>query len=417
MAEPEEAKLPALLLCREVFSKVKKTLQECIKRRIVKNICSCSEITALQGTLVRACERMNGYEYLKIKRRMIMSFEFVTKLPTPEEIRLQYPITEKIARVKAERDQEIKDIFTGKSDRFLVIIGPCSADNEDSVCDYVGRLAKVQDQVGDRLLLIPRIYTNKPRTTGEGYKGLLHQPDPEKKPDVLAGLVAIRKLHMRAIEETGLTAADEMLYPENWRYLSDILSYVAIGARSVENQQHRLVVSGMDIPAGMKNPTSGDLSVMLNSVVAAQHGHTFIYRDWEVKTTGNPLTHTILRGAVNKHGNCIPNYHYEDLKLRLELYKERKLENPAVIVDANHSNSNKQYAEQVRIVKEVLHSRNVNEELKTLVKGVMIESYIEPGNQKIGQGEHIYGKSITDPCLGWPESEQLIHTIYKMCEK
>ena len=346
-----------------------------------------------------------------------MSFEFVTKLPTPEEIRLQYPITEKMARVKAQRDQEIKDIFTGKSDRFLVIIGPCSADNEDSVCDYVGRLAKVQDQVGDRLLLIPRIYTNKPRTTGEGYKGLLHQPDPEKKPDVLAGLVAIRKLHMRAIEETGLTAADEMLYPENWRYLSDILSYVAIGARSVENQQHRLVVSGMDIPAGMKNPTSGDLSVMLNSVVAAQHGHTFIYRDWEVETTGNPLTHTILRGAVNKHGNCIPNYHYEDLKLLLELYKERKLENPAVIVDANHSNSNKQYAEQVRIVKEVLHSRNVNEELKTLVKGVMIESYIEPGNQKIGQGEHIYGKSITDPCLGWPESEQLIHTIYKMCEK
>ena len=218
-----------------------------------------------------------------------MSFEFVTKLPTPEEIRLQYPITEKIARVKAQRDQEIKDIFTGKSDRFLVIIGPCSADNEDSVCDYVGRLAKVQDQVGDRLLLIPRIYTNKPRTTGEGYKGLLHQPDPEKKPDVLAGLVAIRKLHMRAIEETGLTAADEMLYPENWRYLSDILSYVAIGARSVENQQHRLVVSGMDVPAGMKNPTSGDLSVMLNSVVAAQHGHTFIYRDWEVNTTGNPL--------------------------------------------------------------------------------------------------------------------------------
>ena len=346
-----------------------------------------------------------------------MSFEFVTKLPTPEEIRLQYPITEKIARVKAQRDQEIKDIFTGKSDRVLVIIGPCSADNEDSVCDYVGRLAKVQDQVGDRLLLIPRIYTNKPRTTGEGYKGLLHQPDPEKKPDVLAGLVAIRKLHMRAIEETGLTAADEMLYPENWRYLSDILSYVAIGARSVENQQHRLVVSGMDIPAGMKNPTSGDLSVMLNSVVAAQHGHTFIYRDWEVNTTVNPLTHSILFGAVNKYGNCIPNYHYEYLKLLLELYKERKLENPAVIVDANHSNSNKQYAEQVRIVKEVLHSRNVNEELKTLVKGVMIESYIEPGNQKIGQGEHIYGKSITDPCLGWPESEQLIHTIYKMCEK
>lgn len=344
-----------------------------------------------------------------------MSFEFMTKLPTPEEIRLQYPITEKIARIKAQRDEEIKKVFTGESNLFLVIIGPCSADNEDSVCDYVRRLAKVQDQVGDRLLLIPRIYTNKPRTTGEGYKGLLHQPDPEKKPDVLAGLVAIRKLHMRAIEEAGLTAADEMLYPENWRYLSDVLSYVAIGARSVENQQHRLVVSGMDVPAGMKNPTSGDLSVMLNSVVAAQHGHTFIYRDWEVETTGNPLTHVILRGAVNKHGNCIPNYHYEDLKLLMELYGERNLQNPAVIVDANHSNSNKQYAEQVRIVKEVLHSRNVNEGLKSLVKGVMIESYIEPGCQKIGQGEHIYGKSITDPCLGWEESEKLIHTIYKMC--
>lgn len=344
-----------------------------------------------------------------------MSFEFVTKLPTPEEIRLQYPITEKIARVKAERDQEIKDIFTGKSDRFLVIIGPCSADNEDSVCDYVGRLAKVQDQVGDRLLLIPRIYTNKPRTTGEGYKGLLHQPDPEKKPDVLAGLVAIRKLHMRAIEETGLTAADEMLYPENWRYLSDILSYVAIGARSVENQQHRLVVSGMDVPAGMKNPTSGDLSVMLNSVVAAQCSHSFIYRSWEVKTTGNELAHTILRGAVNKHGNCIPNYHYEDLNLVDRLYKERNLKNPAVVVDANHSNSNKQYAEQVRIVNEVLHSRNLNPHIKTLVKGVMIESYIEGGNQKIGCVPHIYGKSITDPCLGWDDSEKLIYSIYDLC--
>lgn len=317
--------------------------------------------------------------------------------------------------MKAERDDEIRKVFTGESDRFLVIIGPCSADNEDAVCDYVGRLAKVQDQVGDKILIIPRIYTNKPRTTGEGYKGLLHQPDPEKKSDLLAGLVAIRKLHMRAIEETGLTAADEMLYPENWRYLSDILSYVAVGARSVENQQHRLVVSGMDVPAGMKNPTSGDLSVMLNSVVAAQQGHTFIYRDWEVKTHGNELTHVVLRGAVNKHGNCIPNYHYEDLKLLMKLYEERNLKNPAVIVDANHSNSNKQYMEQIRIVKEVLHSRNVNEGLFKLIKGVMIESYLEPGNQKIGQGEHIYGKSITDPCLGWDDSEKLIHTIYKMC--
>ena len=344
-----------------------------------------------------------------------MGFEFMTKLPTPEEIRLQYPVSEKIVKVKAERDEEIKKVITGESDRFLVIIGPCSADNEDAVCEYVGRLAKVQDQVGDKLLIIPRIYTNKPRTTGEGYKGLLHQPDPEKQSDLLAGLVAIRKLHMRAIEETGLTAADEMLYPEYWRYLSDVLSYVAVGARSVENQQHRLVVSGMDVPAGMKNPTSGDLSVMLNSVVAAQHGHTFIYRDWEVKTHGNELAHVVLRGAVNKHGNCIPNYHYEDLKLLMKLYEERNLKNPAAIVDANHSNSNKQYMEQIRIVKEVLHSRNVNEGLCKLIKGVMIESYLEPGNQKIGQGEHVYGKSITDPCLGWPESEKLIHTIYKMC--
>ena len=345
-----------------------------------------------------------------------MSFEFIKKLPTPEEIRNQYPVSSQVKEIKERRDAMIRDVFTGKSHKFLVIIGPCSADNEDAVCDYVNRLSKVQDKVGDRLLLIPRIYTNKPRTTGEGYKGMVHQPDPEKKPDLLAGLVAIRKLHIRAIEETGLTAADEMLYPENWRYLSDILSYVAIGARSVEDQQHRLTVSGMDVPAGMKNPTRGDLSVMLNSVVAAQKGHSFIYRGWEVKTTGNDLTHVILRGAVNKHGNAIPNYHYEDLMLLLEKYDERDLKNPAAIVDANHSNSNKKYGEQVRIVKEVLHSRNVNPRIKDLVKGVMIESYIVPGCQKIGQGSHVYGKSITDPCLGWEESEELLYTIYKMCE-
>ena len=342
-----------------------------------------------------------------------MSFEFVTKLPTPEEIRLQYPITEKIARVKAQRDQEIKDIFTGKSDRFLVIIGPCSADNEDSVCDYVGRLAKVQDQVGDRLLLIPRIYTNKPRTTGEGYKGLLHQPDPEKKPDVLAGLVAIRKLHMRAIEETGLTAADEMLYPENWWYLADLLSYVAVGARSVEDQQHRMTVSGFDVPAGMKNPTSGDMTVMLNSVVAAQHAHSFIYRGWDVDTTGNPLAHTVLRGAVNKHGQVLPNYHYEDLRLLCELYAEKNLKNPACVVDTNHSNSNKQYLEQIRIAKEILHSRRYSDDIHKLVKGLMIESYIEDGSQKIH--DHVYGKSITDPCLGWEKTERLLYEIAEEC--
>ena len=344
-----------------------------------------------------------------------MSFEFIGKLPTPAEVKEMYPVTERVRKIKEEKDAMIRKVFTGESEKFLVIIGPCSADNEEAVCDYIGRLAKVQDKVGDRLILIPRIYTNKPRTTGEGYKGMLHQPDPEKKPDLLAGLIAIRKLHIRAIEESGLTAADEMLYPENWRYFSDILSYVAIGARSVEDQQHRLTVSGMDVPAGMKNPTSGDLTVMMNSVVAAQGGHTFIYRGWEVKTTGNELAHTILRGAVNKRGNTIPNYHYEDLNLLLKMYDERDLKYPAAIVDANHSNSGKQYAEQIRIVKEVLHSRNLNPGIRELVKGVMIESYIEPGCQQIGQGNHVYGKSNTEPCLGWDESEELIYTIYKRC--
>ena len=306
-------------------------------------------------------------------------------------------------------------MFTGESDKFLVIIGPCSADNEEAVLDYAGRLAKVNEKVGDKLILIPRIYTNKPRTTGEGYKGMMHQPDPEKKPDLLAGLLAIRKMHIHAIEQTGLTAADEMLYPENYRYLSDLLSYVAIGARSVEDQQHRLVVSGMDVPAGMKNPTSGDLSVMLNSVVAAQL-QPQLYLPFLGSEDNRKRTGTYhLRGAVNKHGNCIPNYHYEDLNLVDRLYKERNLKNPAVVVDANHSNSNKQYAEQVRIVNEVLHSRNLNPHIKTLVKGVMIESYIEGGNQKIGCVPHIYGKSITDPCLGWDDSEKLIYSIYDLC--
>ena len=338
-----------------------------------------------------------------------MSFNFVKKLPTPAEIREQYPVSDAIIQVKKERDEMIRKVFTGESDKFLVIIGPCSADNEDAVLDYVHRLARVQEKVSDKLILIPRIYTNKPRTTGEGYKGMVHQPDPEKKPDMLAGILAIRHMHMRAVAETGLTAADEMLYPENWRYLSDILSYVAVGARSVENQQHRLTVSGIDIPAGMKNPTSGDLSVMLNSVVAAQHGHDFIFRGWEVQTDGNPLTHTILRGAVDKYGKTIPNYHYEDLYRLYEMYQERNLLNTACVVDANHSNSGKRHMEQIRIVKEVMHSRTHSKEIENLVKGVMIESYIEAGSQKIG--EHIYGKSITDPCLDWDSSEQLIYTI------
>ena len=338
-----------------------------------------------------------------------MSFEFIKRLPTPAEIRESYPFPEKLAALKQQRDREIGDVITGKSNKFLVIIGPCSADNEDSVCDYINRLAKVNERVKDKLILIPRIYTNKPRTTGEGYKGIVHQPNPEKQPDFLAGLIAMRKMHIRAVEESGLTAADEMLYPENWRYISDILSYVAIGARSVEDQQHRLTASGFDVAAGMKNPMSGDMSVMLNSVYAAQHPHSFIYRGWEVTTTGNALTHTVLRGAVNKHGNNVPNYHYEDLNRLLEMYLKMDLLNPACVIDANHSNSGKQFEQQIRIVKEVLHSRKLNRDIHTMVKGVMIESYIEEGCQKIGEG--IYGKSITDPCLGWEASERLIYDI------
>ena len=338
-----------------------------------------------------------------------MGLEFINKLPTPAEIREQFPIPAELAALKEKRDAEIRKVITGESDKFLVIIGPCSADNETAVLDYTSRLVKVQDKVKDKIIIIPRVYTNKPRTTGEGYKGLLHQPDPEKKPNMYEGLIAIRKMHMHVVQETGLTTADEMLYPENLRYLSDLMSYIAVGARSVENQQHRLVASACDVPVGMKNPTSGDLSVMLNSVVAAQGGHEFIFRGYEVHTPGNPLTHTILRGAVNKHGQYIPNYHYEDLILLHELYAKRDLANPACIVDANHSNSGKQYMEQIRIVKEVLHSRRHSAEISQMVKGVMVESYIEPGSQKIG--EHCYGKSITDPCLGWEDSERLIYEI------
>lgn len=338
-----------------------------------------------------------------------MSFQYVSELPTPEEIRKDFPVPENLANLKKQRDREISDVITGKSNKFLVIIGPCSADNEDAVCEYIGRLAKLNEKVKDKLILIPRIYTNKPRTTGEGYKGIVSQPDPEKKPDFTAGLIAMRKMHIRAMEESGLTAADEMLYPDNWGYVEDILSYVAIGARSVEDQQHRMTVSGFDVASGMKNPTSGTLSIMLNSVYAAQHSHSFIYRGHEVKTSGNPLAHTVLRGAVNKHGQSVPNYHYEDLIRLLDLYNERDLVNPACIIDANHSNSNKEYNQQVRIVKEVMHSRKLSPDIYKLVKGVMIESYLEEGCQKIGEG--IYGKSITDPCLGWEASEKLVYDI------
>ncbi len=342
-----------------------------------------------------------------------MGFTFHKKLPIPKEIKAMYPLSEKSAAVKEQRDKEIRDIITGADNRFLIIVGPCSADNEDAVMDYLHRLVPVQEKIKDKCLIIPRIYTNKPRTTGEGYKGLAHQPNPEEAPDLLAGLIAIRKLHIRNIDETGLTAADEMLYPENWWYLADLLSYVAVGARSVEDQHHRMTVSGFDVPAGMKNPTSGHMSVMLNSVIAAQHGHNFIYRGWDVETTGNPLAHTILRGSVNKRGATIPNYHYEDLQLLCKLYAETGLQNPACIVDTNHSNSNKQYLEQIRISKEVLHSRRCSDDICTLVKGLMIESYIEDGCQ--GIHEHVYGRSITDPCLGWEKTEKLLYTIADLC--
>ena len=343
-----------------------------------------------------------------------MGFDFIKKLPTPEEIRNQYPIDAEIQAVKDTRDKELRDVFTGKSDKFLAIIGPCSADNEDAVLDYLTRLRNVQEKIADKVLIVPRVYTNKPRTTGEGYKGMVHQPDPEKQPNLLAGLVAIRKMHIRAMQETYLTAADEMLYPENRSYLDDILSYEAIGARSVENQQHRLTASGMDIPIGMKNPTSGDLSVMLNSVVAAQGPHRFIYRGQDVTTGGNDLAHVILRGGVDKYGTTIPNYHYEDCKRLLDMYEQKNLKNPAAIIDANHSNSNKQYKEQLRIVSEVLHTRNYDSKLKKLIKGVMVESYLVEGRQDIG-GNMVYGKSITDPCIGWEDTVRLIDKIAEDC--
>lgn len=335
-----------------------------------------------------------------------MGIKYIRNLPSPEEIIAKYPLREDLKEKKKEFDKAIADVFTGKSDKFIAVIGPCSADNEDSVLDYVTRLAKVADEIKDKIIVIPRVYTNKPRTNGDGYKGLLHQPDPEKKPNVHEGLVAIRKMHLRVVEETGMFTADEMLYPDNLGYLDDVLSYIAVGARSVENQQHRLTSSGAEVPVGMKNPTSGDMSVMLNAIYAAQQSHEFIYRNYEIKTDGNPLAHAILRGAVNKHGQCLPNYHYEDLKLLHDLYLERDIVNPAVIVDANHSNSNKKYKEQVRIVKEVLHSMRYSDEIGKFVKGVMIESYIEEGNQKIE--EHIYGKSITDPCLSFEDSKKLL---------
>jgi len=338
-----------------------------------------------------------------------MQMKFERKLPTAYEIKMQYPLSKEHTEAKKVFDKKVADVFKSESDKFILIIGPCSADTPDSVMEYMHRLAKVQEVVKDKILIIPRVYTNKPRTTGDGYKGMVHQPNPNEKPDMLKGIMAIRNLHTQVISETGFFCADEMLYPENYSYLSDLLSYVAVGARSVENQQHRLVSSGMDIPVGMKNPTSGDYSVMLNSIVAATHSHTFIYNGWEVETKGNPLSHAILRGYVDKHGQSFPNYHYEDLIRLYNAYEEKGVENMALIVDANHANSNKQYLEQIRICKEILHSCRHSADIKKLVKGFMIESYLEDGAQKIGEG--VFGKSITDPCLGWEKSEKLIFDI------
>ena len=338
-----------------------------------------------------------------------MNMNFYRKLPVPKEVKEEYPVSEEMAKIKADRDAEIKAVFEGKSDKFILVIGPCSADHRDSVLDYISRLEKVNDRTKDKLIIIPRIYTNKPRTTGAGYKGMLHQPDPDSKPDMLKGILAIRDLHMTALKDYGFTCADEMLYPENHRYLSDLISYVAVGARSVEDQQHRLTASGLNVPVGMKNSTGGDLSVMMNAINAAQHSHTFIYRGWEVKSEGNPLAHAILRGYVDFTGKNVSNYHYEDLLELGDLYAKSGLKNPSVIVDTNHSNSGKKYLEQIRIAQDVVNSCNLNKDIRKLVKGLMIESYIEDGAQKLD--EHIYGKSITDPCLGWEKTEKLILSI------
>ncbi len=338
-----------------------------------------------------------------------MQMNFHRKLPIPQDVKKDFPLTERMAQVKAARDEQIKAVFEGSLDKFILVIGPCSADYSEPVLEYIARLRKIEEQVSDKIIIIPRIYTNKPRTTGQGYKGMLHQPDPEAKPDMYKGIVAIRELHLKALRDYDFSCADEMLYPENHRYLSDLLSYVAIGARSVENQQHRLTASGLGIPVGMKNPTGGDLGVMMNSIVAAQGSHTFIYRGWEVTSEGNSCAHAILRGYIDFTGRSVSNYHYEDLLRVDELYRKSQLVNPSVIVDTNHNNSGKQYLEQVRIAKDVVHSRNQNADIKKLVKGLMIVSYIEDGAQ--GAGEHVFGKSITDPCLGWDKTERLILDI------
>ena len=335
-----------------------------------------------------------------------MNVEFKRKMPTHQALKDMYPISDELVKIKRENDKALQAVFTGDDDRLVLVIGPCSADREDAVLEYISRLRRVQERVADKIIIVPRVYTNKPRTTGDGYKGMLHQPDPNSSPDMLKGLIAIRKLHMKVLGQTGFSCADEMLYPENHNYLSDVLSYVAVGARSVENQLHRLTASGLDLPVGMKNPTSGDLSVMMNSITAAQHAHTFVYSNWEVQSKGNPLAHAILRGYANKHGRTVPNYHYEDLQLLCELYAKSGLSNPGVVIDTNHSNSGKHWEEQPRIAKEILHSTRHSGDIFRMVKGLMIESYLEDGKQS--PDGCVYGKSITDPCLGWDKTERLI---------
>ena len=334
---------------------------------------------------------------------------FKRKLPIPLEVKKEFPLSDELAAIKERNDDEIRKIFTGDSEKFLLVIGPCSADREDAVIEYVHRLKRLSEQVQDKILIVPRVYTGKPRTTGEGYKGLVHQPNSKEPPDMLKGIVAIRKIHMRVLEETGFSTADEMLYPENHRYISDLLTYVTVGARSVENQQHRLLASGIDVPVGMKNPTSGDISVMMNAIKAGQSSHMFIYRGWEVESAGNPYAHAILRGYVNKNGESHPNYHYEDLSHLYDNYVKMGLQNPSCIVDCNHSNSDKNYKAQIRIAKEICHNRQHSNNIKSLVKGLMIESYLEDGSQKVSEG--IFGKSITDPCIGWAKTEKLVLDI------
>lgn len=330
-------------------------------------------------------------------------------IPAAEEILAEVPLPQELKKIKAERDALASQVIRGETDKLLVIVGPCSAHESEPVLDYVERLGKLNEKVKDRVVIVPRIYTNKPRTKGVGYKGMFTQPDPRSKEDILKGILTIRRLHIDAIGASGLSAADEMLYPENYAYLEDLLTYIAVGARSSENQMHRLVASGIDLPVGIKNPMSGSVPVLINSIYAAQSpGQVFKYQNYQVRTTGNELAHAVLRGAVDGYGNDIPNFHYETVMKVVEGYSRTGLKNPAIIIDTNHSNSGKQFKQQIRIVEEVLNNRLYDKDFKKYVKGFMIESFIEEGNQK---EDVVYGKSITDPCLGWADTERLILDI------